>query len=465
MLYNGVEIYQAKIEDELDGIYTISLVDYPAVERNFVCFKQVKQQVRFAVDSEEKHNITGVVMLADVPIYRRNGDYEYYITYSKETIEKMANKLLKDGLQNQVSLQHDGNNITGITMQELYIKDSSKGINPNFIEDIPDGSLMATFHVEDSQLWDDIKNGDMLNGFSLEGFFSIEKMAKNNKINKNKNMSKIAKFVKSLMKFGELSTDKGTIYWNGEDAIAVGVEVYIDGEDEEKVIAADGEYVLEDGKVIVVVEGKVSEIREPASEEVIVEESLRKNRFNKVKAAFEESYEEKERKIIEAIRSIGFSDSWLVEAGEDYAVVENWNDEIGDYKTVRFSISWDEEGNVIVGEFEEVKSAFVPVEEDVPAVSEEVREDSVEQFEEETPVEEVVVEPDSRDEKDEKISALEEEVNALKVEIENIKSQLAQIISEPASEPIQEEFEAVAKEDNKTSIFSTLKAAKKRARL
>lgn len=457
MFYNGKDIYQAKIEDELDGVYCISLVDYPAVERDFVCFNIAKKQVKFAIDNEEKQNITGVVMVADTPIYRRNGDYEYYITYSKETIEKMANKLLKDGLQNQVSLMHDGVNITGITMMELYIKDSNKGINPNFIADIPDGSLMATFHVEDSQLWDDIKNGDMLNGFSLEGFFSIEKM-QNNKINKNNNMSKIAKFVKSLMKFGEVTTDKGKLYWNGEDAIAVDVEVYVDGENDEKVVASDGDYNLEDGKVIVVVDGKVSEIKEPATEEVVEEVALRKNKFNKVKAAFEESYEEKERKIIEAIRSIGFSDSWLVEAGEDYAVVENWNEADGDYKTVRFSISWDEEGNVIVGEFEEVKPAFVPVDEDVPAT---VEEGVVEQFEEEVVVE-TPAEPEVRDEKEEKIEALTEEINALKVEIENIKSQLSQIVSAPAVEPIQEEFEAVKSEK---SIFTTLKEMKKKTRI
>ncbi len=275
MLYEGKDIYQALIEDEQDGIFAISLVDLPAVEKDFVCFSEQKQQISFSIDDEDKRNITGVVMLADVPIYRRNGDYEYYITYSKETIEKMANKLLKDGFQNQVSIMHNGQLIGGISMVELYIKDKSKGIDPNFISDVPDGSLMATFHVDDEGLWNEIKNGDMLNGFSLEGLFTVEKM-NNNKVNKDNNMSKIAKFVKSLMKFGEISTDKGILYWEGEGEIAVGIEVYVDGEGEEKVVAADGEYKLDDERVIVVVDGKVSEIKdndiqEPAAEEPVVE--------------------------------------------------------------------------------------------------------------------------------------------------------------------------------------------------
>lgn len=461
---NGLDIYEAKINDEIDGMYTISIVDYPAVERDFVCFKeQNKEQMKFSIENEEKQNITGVVMLADTPIYRRNGDYEYYITYSKETIAKMAEKYLKDGMQNNVSLMHNGELITGINMLEIYIKDSSKGIEPNFIEDVPDGSLMATFHVEDSDLWEQIKNGDVLNGFSLEGFFSIEEKMNNNKINKDKNMSKIAKFVKSLMQFGEIATDKGNLYWDGEGELAVGVEVYVDGEEDEKIVAEDGDYKIE-GKTIVVVDGKVSEINEDEvveeqpAEETIVTLNLKQERFNKVKELYEESYEEKEHKIIEAIRSLGF-DAWLIEAGEDYAVVESWNEEAGDYKHIRFSISWDAEGNPIVGEFDEVKPAFVPVEENVPEVVEEQEfseiviskegedkpeeeiEKPVESGEENTETE--VPEPEKRDEKEEKIEALQAEVEGLKTEIADIRAALANIVQQPAAQPIVTEFEAV----------------------
>ena len=35
----NIPIYQAIIEDELTGMFTISLVDEPAVESNFLCFK------------------------------------------------------------------------------------------------------------------------------------------------------------------------------------------------------------------------------------------------------------------------------------------------------------------------------------------------------------------------------------------------------------------------------------------
>lgn len=73
-----------------------------------------------------------------------------------------------------------------------------------------------------------------------------------------KNFIKLARLV---AKFAEVSTDKGILIYDGE--LAVGAEVVTeDGETPE-----DGEYSLEDGTVLVVAEGKVSELREPEVKE------------------------------------------------------------------------------------------------------------------------------------------------------------------------------------------------------
>lgn len=448
-----MDIYQAKVEDFVDGIFTISLVDYPAVERDFVCFKGQKQPLRFSIENEEQHNITGVVMLANSPIYRRNGDYEYWIEYSPETIQKMANKLLKDGVQNNVSLQHDGNLIDGISMQELYIKDSAKGIDPNFISDIPDGSLMATFHVDSEELWDEIKNGDMLNGFSLEGYFTVEKM---NKTHKTANkMSKLTKFIKSLMKYGSVDTDKDTLYWEGDGELEIGTEVYTENGEGMKEAATDGDYTSEN-KIYTVADGKIESIKDIEEEdgETTIEEEISENaafaKFKKVKAAFEESYEEKERQIIDAIVAKGY-EAYLIEAGDDFAIADVWDNEEGTYKYFRFPISWTEDGEVEVGEPEEVKSAFVPVDTDVEKIAEE-EEKKEEDFEEETPAEEETTE-ETADETEDRIKALEDRVKEL-------EDAVAKLGSEPASDPVEEEFEIVNKKSfkgNKTaSLFSHL---------
>lgn len=278
MLYDGLDIYEGKITDFNEGLLCISLVEFPAVERDFVCFSKDKKMQKFSIENEEERIISGVILAPDSPIYRVEGDYSYYIVYSRETVRTMAEKMLKDNTFRNISLQHNGKLIGGVNLVEVFIKDSKKGITPNYVEEIPDGTLLASFHIEDDELWEHIKNGNDLNGFSLEGVFSIQKLQKEiNKEKKSNIMSKISKYIKKLMSFSQVETSKGTLYF-AEDEIAEGVEVFVDGENEEKVIAADGEYVLEDGRIVVVVEGKVSEIREkeveeekPAEEEVKVD--------------------------------------------------------------------------------------------------------------------------------------------------------------------------------------------------
>lgn len=65
---------------------------------------------------------------------------------------------------------------------------------------------------------------------------------------------------KLLLQFGEMSTDKGILEYTGEELV-VGAEVFIEGNP-----APDGEYKIAEDKVIVVADGKVAEIKEPAPE-------------------------------------------------------------------------------------------------------------------------------------------------------------------------------------------------------
>ena len=73
-------LYKAELRDDVNGITAVSLVKYPAVEKNFITFskeEEQKKKINFAVD-EEKHNIMGCVLRANFPIYRRDGEYGYY---------------------------------------------------------------------------------------------------------------------------------------------------------------------------------------------------------------------------------------------------------------------------------------------------------------------------------------------------------------------------------------------------
>ena len=259
MTYNGLDIFEGKIKSNDEGILAISLVDDPAINIDFVCFSKDKNIVNFSIQSEEERIITGPIMIPDYPIIRNVDGYKFYVKYSRETIKEMAEKMLKDGTFNNVDTQHNMQFIDGLSLIELYIKDSKKGIVPSFLQNIPDGTLIASYHIEDDTLWDSVKNGKLLNGFSLAGAFDFEGLK--NKIIKSKEMKIVEKFLKTVVKFAQISTDKGILLTNEGEDLAVGVEVFVeDGEGYKK--AEDGEYKLDDDEIIVVVDGKVSEIKE-----------------------------------------------------------------------------------------------------------------------------------------------------------------------------------------------------------
>lgn len=253
------------INDDVTGMDAISFVAHPAVERNFILFEQQKP-IALKFDNSE-HCVTGVVCLADTPIYRFDNKLgEYYVEFTKETIKKLMLKYAKMNLQNSVNLEHNDNAfVSDVFMIESYIKDSQKGVVPAEFADVPDGSWIATYKVMNEELWNEILTTNQFNGFSLQGMFDLTptnpdtlQMSKFINTNDMKLLTKIAK-----MLFASIATDKGELTYEGELAEGVEVLVEVDGE---LVPAEDGEYIAEDKK-IVVAEGKVASIEEVAPAE------------------------------------------------------------------------------------------------------------------------------------------------------------------------------------------------------
>ena len=168
-----MKIYYINLEDA-EGMLAISLVADPAVQKNFLCFSEDKP-IKLQLANEAEHKVTGVVCLADTPIYRRDDvKGEYYIVFTKETIKAMVDRYAKNGLFNSVNLEHNPENfVNSVFMVECFIKDVDKGISPTGFEDVPNGSLFCTFKVEDEKLWNEIVNTDHFNVFSLEGIFNL----------------------------------------------------------------------------------------------------------------------------------------------------------------------------------------------------------------------------------------------------------------------------------------------------
>jgi len=137
--------------------------------------RQIDKQ-SFSIQDEEERIITGALMLADTPIYRNDGNGEYYVVFGKDTIKKIAQKYFKKGYQNNVNLMHDsGQVMDGVTMFESWIVDEKRGVKPmKGFEDVKEGSWFGSFKVENEEVWNMIKEGKV-KGFSVEGIFNYSK--------------------------------------------------------------------------------------------------------------------------------------------------------------------------------------------------------------------------------------------------------------------------------------------------
>ena len=195
----NIPIYEACIDvgDKETGMFVISLVDDPAIERDFLSFSKDKVQMKYKIVNEEQQKVFGAVAIADKPIYRIDeSGFEYYIVFNKQTISKMTEKYFKMGFQNNVDTDHNLKLEDGITLTQMFIKDSEKGINPIGFEDVSDGSLFAEFHIENSEVWKDIKDGKY-KGFSLAGEFFIDEKPNEEEQLYNEILDMIDKITKS----------------------------------------------------------------------------------------------------------------------------------------------------------------------------------------------------------------------------------------------------------------------------
>ena len=161
---------------ELYGIDAISLVDRPAIELDFVALKQ--SRVAFAEADTDRRILIGAALVPDKPIYRKNGDDEFYVYFSKSTVRKAAELYLKHGNQANHTLEHE-HTINGLTVVESWmVEDKEKDKSRIYGLDVPVGTWMVAVKVDNEAIWQEWVKEGKVKGFSIEGYF-VDKMKKN----------------------------------------------------------------------------------------------------------------------------------------------------------------------------------------------------------------------------------------------------------------------------------------------
>jgi hypothetical protein len=167
---DDLETIELFIDDEdQSGIEAISLVEFPAIEENFVALS--KHKIELKTMDAEKRLVVGLALVPDKKIYRNNGGFEYNITFSKDTVRKAAEKYLKSLKIHNATIEHEME-VDGVYLTESWIvEDVQKDKTALYDLDAPEGAWAVSMRIENDEVWEDVKAGKYL-GFSIEGIFN-----------------------------------------------------------------------------------------------------------------------------------------------------------------------------------------------------------------------------------------------------------------------------------------------------
>lgn len=187
-----------------DG-FKVSLVKDPAIEETLLKFSK-EEEGKLHFFNDEKRIIYSVAMIPNKLIFRKDIKGEpAQVFYDEKAIEDFQQAYFRKS-DLSTNINHSEFNTQGVFPFENWIVgDDNKaellGLNA------PKGSLVMGFKIDNDEVWNEIKNGN-LDGLSIEGLTKIEEITNTNTNNKNEKMSTETKLEKVTKFFKELFADE-----------------------------------------------------------------------------------------------------------------------------------------------------------------------------------------------------------------------------------------------------------------
>jgi hypothetical protein len=232
MAKDNLPVYKITIDPEYSengedlGIEQIAFTSTPAIKVMGMAFNSQVKPMIFTDDL--KYRIVAPALIP-MEIYRKDDEdgKEYYVKFTIEEIEKIHAKFMRDMSNKDLfNLEHDTDKTVPAYVLEAWIVDTPKEDKAysSFGIEVPEGTLMVTAQVTDKEYYAQLVADGQV-GFSIEGYLGM-KLKEQQQLKLN-NMNKLP----------------------------------------------DGEHLI-DGKIYVVVDGEITEIREKEEEVVVEEEAM-----------------------------------------------------------------------------------------------------------------------------------------------------------------------------------------------
>ena len=115
----------------------------------------------------------GALLIPNKPIFRNSDDQDdYYIYFSKDTVEKASQLYLKNGNQNNTTLEHQ-HSLNGLTLVESWlVEDAKYDKSRKYGMNVPVGTWMGSVKVNNDEVWNEYVKTGKVKGFSIEGYFA-----------------------------------------------------------------------------------------------------------------------------------------------------------------------------------------------------------------------------------------------------------------------------------------------------
>lgn len=300
----GIPRKEFKIDktDKLSGVKVMSLVDAPAIESDFVFFKKEKPSYVELKSEKYKQIVFGPALIPDKDIVRYDAEGKQYFAYfTIDSIIEIRNDFHKQKMTSNVNLQHDSEQYVDSYLIESFIVDTPELLTAVKAKGLGDevvlGSWVVSYKIEDKQTFEKVIKGE-LNGFSVEIFLQkFYKQDTNNfKEQLEQTMNKFFDKLKQMLAEAESEEvkklesgvdEKGqTIKYGAKDEAVVMVD-----KDGKESPAPDGDYTLDNGKVVSVVSGVASDIKDAPQDQKKAEpakgeEPKKDEKFEKLEADF-----------------------------------------------------------------------------------------------------------------------------------------------------------------------------------
>jgi hypothetical protein len=310
-----VKVYDAVFDGKKgSGVYALSCVEDPAMEDVWITLKKQPAEIKFEAVDEEKRLLLGAALIPNKRIYRKDGDNEFYVRFSEQVIEDVANAFIENGHQTKSFENHDSP-IEGVSVVQTWtVADPERDKSAVYGKKYEKGTWVAMMKVHNDDIWAKAKEGK-LKGFSIDALLGLKEISfKNQIMSDKKNIVEAIKEAFAEMKFGQKEVQMGRLKLKDNKTIVefegdkpeVGMPVFALSEDkQEKVAMPEGAHELENGEILHVDKnGLVADapVEEPADIKEAVTEMAKafKVEMQKMQDAFDAKFEKTIGEIKEA---------------------------------------------------------------------------------------------------------------------------------------------------------------------